>query len=183
MTYFFFLYGSPSLLSLCTVFYSISSNTDHVLLINPSANLFVFGGFNVHHTDCLTFRGRTDRSDELCYNFSILNFLTQMINVPTSIPDCCSHSPTLLDFFLSSDASIFSTMTFPPLGNSDYVVSVSIDFPSYSQQDILFITLLMIILILVEMVFVIISEMFHERIYLNLVLLLLLVNFVSGFRL
>ena len=123
------------MLSLCTVFYSISSNIDHVLLINPSANLFVFGGFNVHHTDCLTFCGRTDRSDELCYNFSILNFLTQMINVPTSIPDCLFHSPTLLDFFLSSDASIFSTMAFPPLGNSDHVVSVSIDFPSYSQQD------------------------------------------------
>ena len=29
-------------------------------------------------------------------------------------------------------------MVFPPLGNSDYVVSVSIDFPSYSQQDALF---------------------------------------------
>ena len=30
-------------------------------------------------------------------------------------------------------------MAFPPLGNSDHVVvSVSIDFPSYSQQDALF---------------------------------------------
>ena len=36
--------------------------------------------------------------------------------------------------FLYSDASICSTMAFPPLGNSD-VVSVSIDFPSYSQRD------------------------------------------------
>ena len=26
-------------------------------------------------------------------------------------------------------------MTFPPFGNSDHVVSVSIDFPSYSQWD------------------------------------------------
>ena len=41
----------------------------------------------------------------------------------------------LLDLFISSDASIFSTMAFPPLGNSDVVVSVSIDFPSNSQQD------------------------------------------------
>ena len=47
-----------------------------------------------------------------------------------------SHSPALLDFFLSSDASICSTMAFPPLGNSDHVVvSVSIDFPTNSQQD------------------------------------------------
>ena len=51
------------------------------------------------------------------------------------IPDYDSYSPALLDFFLSSDANIRSTMAFPPLGNSDYVVSVSIDFPSYSQCD------------------------------------------------
>ena len=62
-----------------------------------------------------------------------------MVNFPTRIPDCDSHSPTLLDLFLSSDASICSTMAFPPLGNSDHVVvSVSIDFPSNSQWDALF---------------------------------------------
>ena len=58
-----------------------------------------------------------------------------MVNFPTRIPDCDSHSPALLDLFLSSDASICSTMAFPPLGNSDHVVSVSIDFPSNSQRD------------------------------------------------
>ena len=48
-------------------------------------------------------------------------------------------SQTILDLFLSSDGSICSTMAFPPLGNSDHVVvSVSIDFPSNSQQDALF---------------------------------------------
>ena len=52
------------------------------------------------------------------------------------IPDCDSHSPALLDLFLSSDASICSTMAFPPLGNSDHVVvSVSIDFPLNAKQD------------------------------------------------
>ena len=59
-----------------------------------------------------------------------------MVNFPTRIPDCDSHGPALLDLFLTSDASICSTMAFPPLGNSDHVVvSVSIDFPSNSQQD------------------------------------------------
>ena len=58
-----------------------------------------------------------------------------MVNFPTWIPDCDSHSLALLDFFLSSNASICFTMAFPPLGNSDHVVvSVSIDFPSNSQQ-------------------------------------------------
>ena len=42
----------------------------------------------------------------------------------------------LVDFFLCSHSRISSTMTFPPLGNSDHViVSVSIDFPTNSQQD------------------------------------------------
>ena len=58
-----------------------------------------------------------------CYNFSISNDLTQMVNFPTRIPDCDSHSTVLLDLFLSSDVSICSTMAFSPLGNSDHVVS------------------------------------------------------------
>ena len=59
-----------------------------------------------------------------------------MVNFPTRIPDCNSHNLALLDLFLSSDASICSTMAFPPLGNSNHViVSVSTDFPTNSQQD------------------------------------------------
>ena len=82
MSYFFFLYRSPSL-SLCTAFDSVSSIVDEV-----------------------------------------------------RITVCDSQSPALLDFFLSSDASIRSTMAFPPLGNCDYiVVSVSIDFPLILQRD------------------------------------------------
>ena len=138
MSYFFFLHQSPSS-DLCTVFDSISSNIDEVLLINPSANVFVFGDFNVHYKDWLTYSSGTDRPGELCYNFSISNDLIQMVNFATRIPDCDSHSPALLDLFLSSDASICSTMAFPPLGNSDHVVvSVSIDFPTNSQQDVPF---------------------------------------------
>ena len=56
-----------------------------------------------------------------------------MVNFPTQIPDCDFHSPAL---FLSSDASICSTMVSPPLGNSDHVaVSVSIDFPINTKPD------------------------------------------------
>ena len=128
------------------VFHSISSNIHEVLSINPSANVFVFGDFNIHHKDWLTCSGGTDRPGQLCYNFTISNDLTQMVNFPTrildsgsfptQILDCDSHSPALLDLFISSDASICSTMAFPPLGNSDHVVvSVSIDFPTNSQQD------------------------------------------------
>ena len=65
VSYFFFLYRSPSS-SLCTVFDSISSNIDEVLSINPFASVFVFGDFSVHHKDWLTYSGGTDRSGELC---------------------------------------------------------------------------------------------------------------------
>ena len=129
MSYFLFLYQSPSS-SLYTVFDSISSNIDEVLLINSSANVFVFRDFNVHHKEWLTYSGGTDRPGELCYNSSISNDLTQVVNFPTWIPDCDSHRPALLDLFISSDASTCSIMAFPPFRNSDHVVvSVSIDFP------------------------------------------------------
>ena len=117
-------------------FYSISSSIDELLSNNPFAIMFVFVYFNVHHQGWLIYSSGTDRPGELCCNFSITNDLTQMVNLPTRIPDCDSHSPALLDLFLSSDASICSTMAFPPLGNSDHVVvSASIDFPTNSKWD------------------------------------------------
>ena len=64
VSYFFFPYQSPSS-SLCTVFDSTSRKIDEVLSINPSANAFVFGDFNVHHKDWLTYSGGTDLSGEL----------------------------------------------------------------------------------------------------------------------
>ena len=91
--YFFFLYRSSLLL--WTVFDPIS--LDKILLTNSSANVFVFGNFNVHHKDSLTYSGGTDRPGELCWNFSISYDFTQIVNFPTQIPDCDSHSPALLD--------------------------------------------------------------------------------------
>ena len=121
---------------MCTFFYSNSSIIDEVLSINPSPYVFVFGNFNIHHKDWLTYSAGTDRPGELCYNFSISNDLTCISNFPSQIPDCDSHSPALLDLYLSSDASICSSMAFLPLENSDHVVvSVSIDFPSNSRGD------------------------------------------------
>ena len=111
----------------------------HLTYIKPSAHVFIFGDFNVHHEDWFTYYGGTDRPLKLCYNFSISNDVTQMVNFSTWIPECDSHRHALLDLFLSSDTSICSTKAFLQLGKSDHVVgSVSIDFPSYSQQDALF---------------------------------------------
>ena len=92
-------------------------------------------------------------------------------------------SPALLDLFISSDPRICSTVTFPPLWNSDHVVvSVSSNFLSYSQQDAP-----------LHCIAYDYSCTYGDRLWsfercsmgvcLNSVLLLLLVNFVSEFRL
>ena len=65
--------------------------------------------------------------------FFISNDLTQMANFPTRITDCDSHSPALVDLFLSSDTRICSKMAFPPMGNSDCII-----VSSNLQWDVLF---------------------------------------------
>ena len=64
VSYFFFIID----LRLCAQFvFSISANIDKVLSINPSANVFVVGDFNIHHKAWLTYSGGTDWPGELCY--------------------------------------------------------------------------------------------------------------------
>ena len=59
-----------------------------------------------------------------------------MVNFPTRIPGCDSHSLALLDLFLPSGANICSTMAFPTLENSDYdAASLSIDFLSNIKRE------------------------------------------------
>ena len=92
----------------------------------------------------------------------------------------------LLFFYLSlsSDDNIWSIMAFHPLGNCDYiVVSVSIDFPFNSQRDASFYRIAYDYSCADW-------DGFHDHLRdvpwehtLSLVLLLLLVNFVSGFGL
>ena len=61
VSYFLFFYSSSSL-SLSTVFGAVSSNIGgEILLMNPCANVFVFGEFNIHHKSWLTYSGETDR--------------------------------------------------------------------------------------------------------------------------
>ena len=119
---------------------------------------------------------------------SVIIFLSQMILLRwlTFLIDpwlWLSHSCSVgcISF---SDTSICSTMSFPPVGNSNHVgVSVSIDFPINSKQDAPSHRIAYDYSCADWDVFLIIWEMFHFKISSNSVLLLLLVNFVSGFRL
>ena len=63
--YLFFLFQSP----LCMVSVAILSNTDEVLSINFSANVFVVEDLHVYHKDWLTYYAETDKPGQLCYNF------------------------------------------------------------------------------------------------------------------
>ena len=122
----FFLYRSLSS-SLCSVFYSISSNIDEVLLIKPSANAFVF-----RNLTSIIRTGLPILLELIDLVNSVIIFLSQMTLLRWLIFLFGSQTVMLivllLDVFLSSDASICCTMAFPPLRNSDHVVvSVSID--------------------------------------------------------
>ena len=83
MSYFFFLQQSPSS-SLCLVSDFISSNIEEVLLFNPSANVFIFGDFNVRHKYGLTYSDRADRPGELS-QMLLLRCLTSLLQFLTVI--------------------------------------------------------------------------------------------------
>ena len=183
LSYFFFLYRSPSS-SLCMVSDSVLSNIDGVLLINASANVFAFGHFNSYHKNWVTYSSGTDTPGELCYNFSISHNLTQIVNFPPCIPDWDSQSPAPLDFFLSS-ALVF-VLQWLSLHWEILIMLLSqfpLTYDHIHNRMLCFTALHRTILMLIRTVFMTIWEMFHGRISLNSVLLVLLVNSVSGFRL
>ena len=110
----------------------------------------------------------TSQPGDLCYNFSILNDLTQILNCPTWIPDSDSHRRALLDLFLSSDASICSIMAFPPLGILIMLLSqIRLTFYRLYSGMPCFIALLMTIFVLFGMDFIKIGEISHGRISLS----------------
>ena len=76
---------------------AISSNVDEVLSINPYANAFIFGGFTLHRKDWLTVLVELINLVDSCYNFSIGNGITHMVNFPTLISGSHSHSSALLE--------------------------------------------------------------------------------------
>ena len=83
-------------LDLFAQFNVISSNIDEVLSINSSANVLVFGDFNVYRKGWFirTYSIGTDRRGKICYNLKSPYFSAR-------IPDFDSHSPALLDLFFS----------------------------------------------------------------------------------
>ena len=114
----------------------------------------------------------------------ISNDLTQMINFPTWLSNCDSLSPAIVDLF-----SMLLLVFFPQLLSFHWEILIMLlsQFPltfHHIQNGMPhFITLLVTILVLMGQSSWSFEKMFHGRKSLNLVLLLLLVNVVSVFRL
>ena len=106
-----------------------------------------------------------------------------MVNFSTWIADCDSHRHALLDFFLLTLVFVLQRLSL----HWEIVIRLLAQFPltfdHIRNRMPCFIAELMTIFVLIGMVFVTISEIFQGGISLNSVLLLLLFNFVSGFRL
>ena len=122
---------------------------------------------NIHHKDWLTYSGGTDRSGELCYNFSISNDLTQMINFSTRILTVLILTVLLfwVYFFLMMLVFVLQWLSL----NWEILTMLLSQFLLTFHH--------------IHNVFLIIWEIIHGRISLNSVLLLLLVNFVGEFSL
>ena len=134
-SYLFFLYRSPSS-HCCSVIDTVSSSIDNALLLHPTANIFVFGDFNIHHSDWLKYSNGTNSSGIAAYNFSLSQSLTQLVDFPTRFPDRDDQTPSLLDLFLSSNPNVCNASVLSPLGNSDHaVVNVDISLSSKAAQE------------------------------------------------
>ena len=134
-SYLFFLYRSPSSQS-CAVIDSVSESIDKALIAHPSANIFVFGDFNVHHSDWLPFSGPTSASGIKTYNFALSHSLTQLVDFPTRYARRDDQNPSLLDLFLSSNPNICKVSGSSPLGKSDHaVVDVEINLNISAAND------------------------------------------------
>ena len=116
--------------SLCTFIEAILSNVDEVLSITQSANMFLFGGFNVQLMHWLTFLVELiDLVNSVKFQMTLLRWLIFLLGSLTTTLTVLLFWIYL--FFIFSNLSNCSTMTFFLLGNSYHVVVLaSINFPS-----------------------------------------------------
>ena len=129
-TFLFFLYRSPSSQN-CSVIQSVSNNATH-----NSANVFVFGDFNINHEEWLEFSHDTNASGIETYNFALSQSFTQLPAFPTRIHDRSGQSPSLLDLFLTSSPDICKVSHSSPLGRTDHVfVSLEVALNSPPAQE------------------------------------------------
>ncbi|CAH2267193.1 jg2923 [Pararge aegeria aegeria] len=97
----------------------VQKAVDSVLEQIPTAEVVILGDSNAHHVDWLGSR-TTDHAGRSAYNFVLAYDLSQLVSVPTRVPDIEDHSPSLLDLFLTSPPADYDISVDAPLGSSDH---------------------------------------------------------------
>ena len=101
---------------------AVSSNIDKALILQPSANIMACGDFNAHNTEWLCHSHTTDVAGLFFQEFAMAQYLAQIVDFLTRIPDRDDHQPYLLDLFLCSNPQSCTVVSHPPLGKSDHMV-------------------------------------------------------------
>ena len=118
------------------LFDQIAEKVDQILTECPSANIHICGDFNVHHKDWLTHSNTTDTAGRHCHDFAMAYGLTQIVDVPTRVPDRDGDFASLLDLFLTSVPDKCTHSVTAPMGTSDHcVISVKVDTKYKKSTD------------------------------------------------
>ena len=86
----------------------------------PTAEVAIFGDFNVHNVEWLVHSRTTDTSGQAAEAFALYHNLSQIVSSPTRVPDRAGDTGYLLDLFLTSNPDCFPHKVSPPLGSSDH---------------------------------------------------------------
>ena len=84
----------------------------------------VCGDSNAHNARWLCHSHTTDVAGLFCQEFAMAQDLTQIVDLPTRIPDHDDHQPYLLDLFLCSNPDTCTVVSHPPLGQTDHMVVI-----------------------------------------------------------
>ena len=94
------------------------------------AEISILGDFNVHQQPSLS-SSFNEQPGKQAFNFSILHDLEQQVQFPTLIRDRLGDKPNILDLFLTSNPSAYST-----LASSDHnLISVTCSITLVRLQD------------------------------------------------
>lgn len=132
------IYRSPNATNFSKLFDHLTECVNSIQTNFPSCEISFLGDFNVHHKDWLKFSRATDAAGRAAKNFCDSCDLTQIINEPTRVPDNPTHSPHLLDLFITSNPLEYTSSVTSPLGNSDHsLVTLSLkSIPANSTKRI-----------------------------------------------
>lgn len=98
----FFLYRSPNFCDEATLVKldELTKVIDEIYTLCPSAEIVIAGDFNVHNTNWLSHSGVTTKAGVYTESFADINLFSQLVDVPTRIPDNQTHNPHYWTYFL-----------------------------------------------------------------------------------